>query len=111
LNICVAGPSGADTTIVAKRTHRSWLSYALLATALAGFVLQQSALKTGVLAPAMGSSNAATLAFSVVFGLRIFDESIASGGRAAVAYAGLSLAVVGVVVLATRPSTKEDQAS
>jgi uncharacterized membrane protein len=86
----------------------TWTSYALLATALVGFVLQQSALKTGVLAPAMGSSNAATLVFSVVFGLRIFDETIASDGRAALAYAGLVLAVAGVVMLAARTSSGED---
>jgi uncharacterized membrane protein len=86
----------------------TWTSYALLATALVGFVLQQSALKTGVLAPAMGSSNAATLVFSVVFGLRIFDESIASDGRVALAYAGLVLAVAGVVMLAADTTAGED---
>ena len=36
----------------------SWEIYALVATAVVGFILQQSALKTGLLAPAMASSNA-----------------------------------------------------
>jgi hypothetical protein len=36
----------------------SWTIYALVGSALVGFVFQQSALKTGVLAPAMASSNA-----------------------------------------------------
>ena len=39
----------------------SWTIYVLIVSALVGFVLQQSALKTGVLAPAMASSNAVTL--------------------------------------------------
>jgi drug/metabolite transporter (DMT)-like permease len=45
----------------------SWTIYVLIASALVGFALQQSALKTGVLAPAMGSSNAVTLFMSVVW--------------------------------------------
>ncbi len=38
-----------------------WSVYVLIASAVTGFVLQQSALKTGFLAPAMASSNAVTL--------------------------------------------------
>ncbi|MBF6557769.1 MAG: hypothetical protein IVW52_16745 [Acidimicrobiales bacterium] len=49
-------------------------------SALVGFVLQQSALKTGVLAPAMASSNAVTLFGSVAFGASDFGESFSSGG-------------------------------
>src|SRR5262245_49762831 len=36
----------------------SWTPYVLIASAVAGFVLQQSALKTGYLAPSMAASNA-----------------------------------------------------
>jgi drug/metabolite transporter (DMT)-like permease len=80
----------------------TWSTYVLILTALAGFVLQQSALKTGVLAPAMAASNASTLVFSVVFGIRIFDESLSHGsGRAVAAYVGLGLAVAGVIRLAS----------
>jgi len=80
----------------------TWSTYGLIVTALAGFVLQQSALKTGVLAPAMAASNASTLAFSVVFGIRIFDESLAHGsGRATAAWVGLGLAMLGVIRLAS----------
>ncbi len=43
----------------------SWTIYVLIGSAAAGFILQQSALKTGVLAPAMASSNAVTLFVSV----------------------------------------------
>ena len=43
-----------------------WSVYVLVASAVAGFVLQQSALKTGVLAPAMASSNAVSLFVGVI---------------------------------------------
>jgi drug/metabolite transporter (DMT)-like permease len=79
----------------------TWSTYVLIASALLGFVLQQSALKTGVLAPAIASSNAATLVFSVVFGIVVFGERLAQGGgRVAVALIGLGVAVAGVVRLA-----------
>jgi drug/metabolite transporter (DMT)-like permease len=79
----------------------SWTIWVLMASAVIGFVLQQSALKTGVLAPAMASSNAVTLFASVVFGATIFGESLSSGGgRLAPAIVGLSVALVGIVLLA-----------
>ena len=79
----------------------SWTTYALVASAVVGFVLQQSALKTGVLAPAMASSNAVTLFGSVVFGITIFDERLSNGSnRLAPALIGLAVALVGVVLLA-----------
>jgi hypothetical protein len=83
------------------RVLTSWTLYALLASALVGFVLQQSALKTGVLAPAMASSNAVTLFGSVVFGIILFDERVSSGGgRLAPAILGLAAALMGIVLLA-----------
>ena len=83
----------------------SWTIYALVASAVVGFVLQQSALKTGVLAPAMASSNAVTLFGSVVFGITIFEEKLSNGStRLAPALIGLAVALVGVVLLAgTKP--------
>jgi drug/metabolite transporter (DMT)-like permease len=79
----------------------TWSTYVLIVSALVGFVLQQSALKTGVLAPAMAASNASTLVFSAVFGTVVFDERLAhGGGRIAVAVAGLVIAVLGVIRLA-----------
>jgi hypothetical protein len=48
----------------------SWTTWVLIVTALVGFVLQQSALKSGVLAPAIASSNALTLMTSVILGWR-----------------------------------------
>ncbi len=83
----------------------SWTTYALILSAVAGFALQQSALKTGFLAPAMAASNATTLAVSVLLGVTIFEESISHGGGALLPAAiGLSLALLGVCLLATPES-------
>ena len=79
----------------------SWTTYALILSAVAGFALQQSALKTGFLAPAMAASNATTLAVSVVLGVTIFEEAISHGHGALVpAIAGMALALLGVCLLA-----------
>ncbi len=79
----------------------SWTVYALIGSAVVGFVLQQSALKTGVLAPAMASSNAVTLLMSVVLGITVFGESLSRGdGRLVPAVIGLAMTVVGIVLLA-----------
>jgi hypothetical protein len=76
--------------------------YALILTALAGFALQQSALKTGYLAPAMAANNATTLTVSVLLGVTLFQESIAHGqDRYLPAILRLSLAILGVVLLAS----------
>lgn len=78
-----------------------WTSYALVASAIVGFVLQQSALRTDVLAPAMASSNAVTLFASVIFGLTVFGESLSHGdGRLVPAVIGLAFALIGIVLLA-----------
>jgi len=80
----------------------TWTTYALIISALAGFALQQSALKTGFLAPAMAASNAATLAMSVLLGVTLFQETISRGqGRLSPALIGLALAVIGVALLAS----------
>ncbi len=78
-----------------------WSIYVLVATALTGFVLQQSALKTGVLAPAMASSNAVSLFGGVVLGAVVYGEKLGHGGGHLVpAIIGLAVAVVGIVLLA-----------
>ncbi len=82
----------------------SWTTYVLMASALIGFVLQQSALKTGVLAPAMASSNAMTLFASVVLGLTVFGEGVSNGNaHLASAIVGLGIALAGIVLLAGAP--------
>lgn len=79
-----------------------WSTYALIVSAVLGFVLQQSALKTGFLAPAMAASNATTLVISVVLGVTVFEETLTKGGgRLVPGLVGLALATVGVALLAT----------
>jgi drug/metabolite transporter (DMT)-like permease len=81
----------------------SWPLYVLIAAELAGFALQQSALKTGLLAPATAALNAATLGGSVALGVAVFEESLSRGsGRLLPAIVGLTIAMVGVVTLATQ---------
>ena len=91
----------------------TWSTYVLIVSALVGFVLQQSALKTGVLASAMAASNASTLIFSVIFGIAIFDETLTQGdARLMPAWIGLAVAVAGVLSLArTSPGTTPERAT
>jgi drug/metabolite transporter (DMT)-like permease len=77
-----------------------WTTYALIVSGLVGFVLAQTALRTGVLAPAMASSNAVTLFAGIVLGLTVFGETLthSDGGRVP-AIVGLGIALVGVALL------------
>lgn len=89
----------------------NWTTYALIASAVLGFVLQQSALRTGVLAAAMASSNAVTLFGSVAFGIGVFEETLSgSGDRRAVAVVGLVLALVGIALLSAAKPPSDDAA-
>ena len=79
-----------------------WPLYVFIVAELLGFTLQQAALKTGFLAAATASLNAATLAASVTLGVFVFRESFSGGvGHLAAALAGLVIAVAGVVGLAS----------
>ena len=83
----------------------SWQLYALIGAGLLGLAMGQSALRTGVLAPAMAATNSATLLTSVVLGLTVFGEAFAGGtGRLAAVAGGLALALLGVVLLASAPA-------
>jgi drug/metabolite transporter (DMT)-like permease len=90
----------------------SWEVYALVASAIVGFILQQSALKTGVLAPAMASSNAVTLFASIIFGVTVFEERLTKDNSSlAPAVIGLGIALFGVALLAgTQPSEAQESA-
>jgi hypothetical protein len=74
----------------------------LILSALTGFALQQSALKTGVLAPAMASANAVTLFTSVVLGITVYGEQLSKSGagHSSSAFLGLIVAIVGIALLA-----------
>ena len=80
----------------------SWPVYVLILSAIVGFVLQQWALKTGVLAPALASSNSVTLFSSVVLGIALYGETLSASGGAHVgsAYVGLAVAIGGIALLA-----------
>ena len=80
----------------------SWSTYVLIVSALTGFALQQSSLKTGVLAPAMASANSVTLFSSVILGMAVYGETISKNGtgHSGAAVVGLLVAVVGIALLA-----------
>lgn len=85
----------------------SWTTYVLIASALVGFVLQQSALKTGVLAPATASSNVVTLFGSVLFGVTVFDETLAkTDARLLPAVLALAVVAIGMTLLAHAEAPK-----
>jgi drug/metabolite transporter (DMT)-like permease len=87
----------------------SWSVYILILSALTGFALQQTALKTGVLAPAMASANSVTLFTSVILGVAVYGEEISKSGagHSVSAYAGLLVAIAGVALLAGSESPQQ----
>ena len=87
-----------------------WSVYVLVISAVVGFVLAQGSLKTGVLAPAMASSNAVTLFSSVILGITVYGERLSgSGGHVASAVVGLAVAIVGVVLLGSAEAPGNNQ--
>ena len=80
----------------------SWSIYVLIISAVSGFALQQSALKTGVLAPAMASSNSVTLFSSVLLGIGVYGETLSKSGTSHTGFTivGLLVAIVGIALLA-----------
>jgi drug/metabolite transporter (DMT)-like permease len=91
----------------------SWPVYVLILSAVSGFVLQQSALKTGVLAPAMASSNSVTLFSSVILGIVVYGERLAKSGSAHVSSAGIGLliAIGGIALLAGSEAPQSSEPS
>jgi drug/metabolite transporter (DMT)-like permease len=87
----------------------SWSVYVLIISAVSGFALQQSSLKTGVLAPAMASSNSVTLFSSVILGITVYGESLSKngGGHTSSAVIGLVFAIAGIALLAGSESPQE----
>jgi drug/metabolite transporter (DMT)-like permease len=77
-----------------------WPLYVFVLAAVVGFVVQQASLKTGSLAGALATLDAATLAVSVLLALTLFREAISHGSeRIPIAVFGLALAIGGVVLL------------
>jgi drug/metabolite transporter (DMT)-like permease len=103
------GLQGAVTKTFVTEVHSgavgvltSWSTYVLIISALTGLYLQQSALKTGVLAPAMASSNSVTLFSSVVLGIAVYGETLSKSGAShgSASAVGLVVAIVGIAFLA-----------
>jgi len=87
----------------------SWSVYVLVVSAVTGFALQQSSLKTGVLAPAMASSNSVTLFSSVILGITVYGETLSKTGTSHSAFTvvGLVVAIVGIAFLAGSEAPQE----
>jgi drug/metabolite transporter (DMT)-like permease len=83
----------------------SWEVYVMVAAATMGLALNQSALRTGALAPAMAATNAVTLLACIALGIAVFHESFRQGtGHLTAVLAGLALALLGIVLLAAAPA-------
>lgn len=83
----------------------SWETYLMVAAGAVGLALNQSALRTGALAPAMAATNAMTLLTCIVLGVTVFGESIEhGGGQLVVVLVGLALALLGITLLAVAPA-------
>jgi uncharacterized membrane protein len=84
--------------VVALVQH--WSTYALILSALGGGALEQASLKVGVLAPAMAAINVCGLVVSVLLGVLVFDETLATGhGSLFFSVVALAVTAMGVVLL------------
>jgi len=89
-----------------------WTTYAMILSALSGGVLQQAALKTGVLPSAMASINVANLLASILIGLLVFGERLAHGdGRTIISLAAIAATIGGVVTLVGDPRGPPDSST
>lgn len=79
----------------------SWSSYAMLASALAGFYCVQISLQAGALAPAVASSNVANPATSMALGRLVFLETPqrSTGGKL-LSLAALAVLFAGLLAVA-----------
>jgi drug/metabolite transporter (DMT)-like permease len=83
----------------------TWHLYALAAVGYASMTLNQLALNTGALAPAVATSMAFDPIVSVVLGVTLLKESLDAGGAEIVAtLLALAAAAVGMAVLARQQS-------
>ena len=80
-----------------------WHLYALIAVGYASMTLNQMALNTGVLAPAVATSMALDPVVSVVLGITLMQETLTAGpAGSVVAVLALAVALGGLAVLARR---------
>jgi drug/metabolite transporter (DMT)-like permease len=87
-----------------------WECYALAVAGVLGFLLQQVSLGTGRLAPSVATVSVANPIVGILIGILLLDERLSRPGwHIVVAVVGLSLALVGAVVISlAREAIKED---
>ena len=114
------GLSSALTKPTLDYLHKSvgtmlshWECYALAVAGVLGFVLQQVSLGTGRLAPSVATVSVANPLVGIGIGILLFDERLSRPGwHILVAVVGLSLALVGAVVISlAREATSEQEAA
>ena len=88
-----------------------WECYALAVAGVLGFVLQQVSLGTGRLAPSVATVSVANPIVGILIGILLLDERLSRPGwHILLAVIGLSLALVGAVVISlAREATKQDE--
>ena len=86
-----------------------WECYALAIAGAGGFVLQQISLGTGRLAPSVATVSVANPVVGILIGVFLLDETLSRPTwHVVVAVAGLSLALVGAVVISLAREAADD---
>jgi len=89
-----------------------WECYALAVAGVLGFVLQQVSLGTGRLAPSVATVSVANPLVGILIGVLLLDERLSRPAwHVLVAVAGLTLALVGAIVISLTRETAKREAS
>ena len=89
-----------------------WECYALSVAGVLGFVLQQVSLGTGRLAPSVATVSVANPLVGILIGVLLLDERLSRPAwHILVAVAGLTLALVGAIVISLTRETAKREAS
>ena len=85
-----------------------WECYALAIAGIGGFVIQQVSLGTGCLAPSVATVSVANPVVSIAIGTLLLDETLSRPTwHIVIAVIGLSLALVGAVVISLAHDTSK----
>ena len=113
------GLSSALTKPTLEYLHESvgtmlshWECYALAVAGVLGFVLQQVSLGTGRLAPSVATVSVANPVVGILIGMLLLDERLSRPAwHIALAVVGLTLALVGAVVISLAREVAKSEAS
>ncbi|HMO01270.1 MAG TPA: DMT family transporter [Miltoncostaeaceae bacterium] len=87
-----------------------WRAWALMAMGIAAFLIQQGALATGQLAPAVATTSLANPVVASIVGIVILEERLAGGlGRKSLAVAALVVAALCAIALAEHEQERGEQ--